>query len=57
MGKTMEKRIMSWVMMPGLVSLKASKIAVTEDSFPSREPKSCENPPIPILSSLMGVRK
>jgi len=37
----------------GLTDPKESKAVLTGEVLPSREPKSCEKPPIPMLSSLV----
>ena len=37
----------------GLMDPKESKAAMTGEVLPWREPKSCEKPPIPMLSSLV----
>ena len=37
----------------GLTVPNESKAAMTGDMLPFREPKSCEKPPIPMLSSLV----
>jgi len=37
----------------GLTVPKESKAATTGEVLPLREPKSCEKPPIPMLSSLV----
>ena len=39
----------------GLTAPKESKAVITGEVLPFREPKSCENPPIPMLSSLGWV--
>ena len=37
----------------GLMVPKESKAVMTGEMLPFREPKSCEKPPIPMLSSLV----
>lgn len=51
-GKTGERMKDNVIKRPGLTEPNESSAAAMGEIFPLRDPKSCENPPAPILSSL-----
>ena len=52
-GKISPRRMLNMIEKEGLMDPKESKAVMTGETSPFREPKSCEKPPIPMLSSLL----